>query len=89
LEKWNRSNYAGEMVFWTPATANGKICDGAPAKMVARPAPAAAPSTEGPSYSTTGNPCRTVSNRNLLLWALMGADALSSAVITPKGKRIA
>lgn len=66
--------------FWTPATAN-ENCDGAPAKIVAKPAPAPAPA-----------PAQVVQTRQPITGTFtLGADgayALGSAVITPKGKQI-
>jgi OOP family OmpA-OmpF porin len=64
--------------FWTPATAN-ENCDGAPAKIVAKPAPTPAPAqVVQPRQAITGT----------FTLGADGAYALGSAVITPKGKQI-
>jgi OmpA-OmpF porin, OOP family len=64
--------------FWTPATAN-ENCDGAPAKIVAKPAPA-------PATVQKVQTRQPVSGSFTL--GADGAYALGSAVITPKGKLI-
>jgi OOP family OmpA-OmpF porin len=66
--------------FWTPATANA-LCDGAPAKVVAKPA--VAPVQQQVVQTQTRQP---VSGAFTL--GADGAYALGSAVITPKGKSI-
>ena len=72
--------------FWTPATAN-ENCDGAPAKMVAKPAAAVAPVAAAAPVAQKAAPVKELVTGTFTLGA-DGAYALSSAVITPKGKQI-